>query len=77
MTTNGLELSENVAFGGRLTARESGFDLTYYFPGPDRRYNGTFLKIDASMLHQYIVAWQENWKAYQVLRASVSSKLAG
>jgi hypothetical protein len=62
-----------MAFGGTLTARESGFDLTYYFPGPDRRYNGTILRIDASMLQQYVAAWEENWRTYRVLRASMPS----
>lgn len=73
MSIDALELSETLAFGGRLTARESGFDLTYYFPGPDRRYNGTILKIDSSMLEQYITAWQDNWSMYQTLSASVQS----
>lgn len=67
---NDLELSESLAFGGKLTARESGFDLTYYFPGPDRRYHGTFLKIDANMFYQYIEGWKENWRTYRMLCAS-------
>lgn len=68
---NALELSEILAFGGKLTARESGFDVTYHFPGPDRRYHGTFFKIDATMLHQYLEGWQQNWRVYQRLAASM------
>jgi len=73
LSLDALELSETLAFKGKLTAREAGFDLTYYFPGPDRRYNGTILKIDSSMLEQYITAWQDNWHMYHTLRASVQS----
>lgn len=73
LSLDALELSETLAFKGILTAREAGFDLTYYFPGPDRRYNGTILKIDSSMLEQYITAWQDNWHMYRILSASVQS----
>lgn len=68
-----LELSEPSAFGGRLNVRDGGFDLTFYFPGPDLRYNGTLLKIDSAMFHQYLTAWEENWRTYQTLRQSMPS----
>ena len=62
-----LELTELVPFGGKLTAREAGFELSFYFPGPDLRYNGTFLKIDGALLPQYIAAWEDNWRNYQAM----------
>jgi hypothetical protein len=64
---NALELSELVPFGGKLTASEAGFALSFYFPGPDLRYNGTFLKIDGALLPQYIAAWKDNWRNYQIM----------
>lgn len=67
---NSLQLSEAAAYGGRLTASESGWDVTFHFPGPDRRWNGTILKIDSTMLQQYIEAWKSNWLAYCSLSAS-------
>lgn len=69
---NALELNEMLEFDGRLTVRESGFDLVYYFPGPDRRYNGTLLRIDDYRLREYIAAWTENWQAHQTLCASIN-----
>lgn len=66
-----LELTEILEFDGRLTVREYGFALTYYFPGPDRRYNGTILQIDDYRLREYIAGWSENWHAHQTLRASI------
>lgn len=68
MTVNALELSDIVAHGGRVAATESGWSLSYYFPGPDRRYNGTFLKIDQFMLPRYLDAWSNNWRLYLRLR---------
>lgn len=67
---NSLELSLDVAHGGKLTASESGWSLTYYFPGPDRRWNGTILKIDSTMVQQYIEGWTSNWQQYLALRNS-------
>lgn len=72
MTVNALELSDILAHGGRLAATESGWSLSYYFPGPDRRYNGTILKIDRLMLQQYVDAWENNWRSY--LRLCESTK---
>jgi len=60
-----LELKESFPHGGTLIAREAGFELLFYFPGPDLRYNGTFLKIEGALLHQYIEAWHENWLTFK------------
>ena len=62
-----LELKETFPFGGTLIVREAGFEVLFYFPGPDRRYNGTFLKIEDAILPQYIAAWTENWRTFQTM----------
>lgn len=67
MNVTALELKQSLPFGGTITAWESGFELLFYFPGPDLRYNGKFLKIEGSILHQYIAAWKENWHTFQVM----------
>lgn len=72
-TVNALELTEVIPFGGKLTAREAGYELSFYFPGPDLRYNGTFLKINDAMFPQYIAAWEVNWRNYQSMRRTLPS----
>ncbi|MDN2713692.1 hypothetical protein [Janthinobacterium sp. SUN120] len=72
-TVNALELTELVPLGGKLTACEAGYELSFYFPGPDLRYNGTFLKINDVLLPQYITAWEVNWRNYQFMRRNLPS----
>lgn len=72
-TVNTLELTELVPLGGKLTACEAGYELSFYFPGPDLRYNGTLLKIDGALLQQYIAAWETNWRNYQAMRRTLPS----
>jgi len=67
---NGLIFTEKLPDGGKLTVSAEDWDLSYYFPGPDRRYNGTILKIPSSMIHQYVHAWTENWKKFVLLKKS-------
>lgn len=72
-TVNALELTELVPLGGKLTACEAGYELSFYFPGPDRRYNGTFLKIEGALLPQYIAAWETNWRNHQTMHRTLPS----
>jgi hypothetical protein len=71
LDSRGIELSEVVAFGGRLSAREDGFDLTYFASCsvPGRR--PVAFKIDSSMFQAYIAALADNWRTYVTLRSSM------
>lgn len=33
---------ETLSSGGELVVTESSWEISYYFPGPDLRYRGTF-----------------------------------
>lgn len=71
MDSRGIELSEVVAFGGRLSAREDGFDLTYFTTGPVPERSTVALKIDSTMFQAYIAALADNWRTYVTLRSSM------
>ena len=51
------EYREPLLSGGELIVTDSSWCIKYYFPGPDLRYNGTFVTIDASKVDEYIAAW--------------------
>ena len=57
--------------GGTLRIFKSNWEIRYYFPGPDRRYNGTFVTIPGNMIEQYIAAYEDNWEEYQQLKHTV------
>lgn len=61
--TNG-EFTETLSSGGKLVVSAKGWNIQYYFPGLDRRYNGTFFRISGNDIDKYIDAWQNNFAKY-------------
>lgn len=60
--------SEKLFTGGELKVRRDGWSIEYYFPGPDRRYNGTFVSIPGQQVDIYIQAWKVNFAKYEELK---------
>ena len=60
--------SEKLFSGGELKVRKDGWSIEYYFPGPDRRYNGTFVSIPGQQVDKYIQAWKFNFTKYEDLK---------
>ncbi len=50
---------------------QQGWEISYYFRGPDLRYNGTFVSVRGSLVAQYIEAFEKNWQEFQHLQASI------
>ena len=65
--------SEDLNTGGCLKISNGRWSIEYYFPGPDRRYKGTFVSIPSSQIDQYIEAWKNNLKKYFELQRTVKN----
>lgn len=63
------EYCEKMQTGGELRISANRWYISYYFPGPDARYNGTFKTIYDVEIDDYIKAWKENFKKYQKLKS--------
>lgn len=70
MNTQGT-YSEALSSGGKLNVSSSGWSIEYYFPGPDLRYNGTFVRIGESEVEKYIQAFIENYDEWEKLKEVV------
>lgn len=64
---------EPLSCGGKLKVTKSSWEISYYFSGPDMRYNGTFVSVPGREINKYIVAFNENWEEYEKLRATIPS----
>lgn len=62
------EYSEKLPMGGEIKVSADSWRITYYFSGPDARYNGTFKTIYGDEIDKYIRAWKNNFKKYQELK---------
>lgn len=60
--------SEPLKSGGKLVVTLHNWSIQYSFPGPDRRYNWTFLEIESYEITSYINAWKENFSEYLNLK---------
>lgn len=60
--------TEQLKSGGELRISAKEWTIEYYFPGPDMRYKGTFIRISGKKITEYIDAWEENFKEYLKLR---------
>lgn len=67
------EYTEKLSQKGDLKVQKRSWCIQYYFPGPDRRYNGTFLQIDGKTIDRYISAMRKNFDKYLALNKSVQS----
>jgi hypothetical protein len=70
MNTQGT-YSETLPSGGTLNVSSTGWSIRYYFPGPDRRYNGTSVWIKESEVEEYIQAFIENYDEWEKLKEVV------
>lgn len=62
---------EPLVCGGKLKVTKASWEITYYFSGPDLRYNGEFVSIAGNSVEQYISAFQENWAEYKKLMETI------
>jgi len=69
MTTGTYE--ELLPCGGKLKVTQISWEITYYFSGPDMRYNGTFVSVPAFAVENYISAFNENFLEYEQLKAAI------
>ena len=56
---------------GTLRVTMNSWSIRYYFPGPDMRYNGTWLTLEGKDIDNYIKAYKANWEEYQSLKTQV------
>jgi hypothetical protein len=70
MSTPGT-FQEDLGDGGTLRVYATAWEVQYYFPGPDRRYNGTFVTYKDSEIPKLIDAYQWAYLRYQALKKSV------
>ena len=65
------EYTEMLPCGGKLNVKRVKWEITYYFPGRDRRHNGDFIHIPANQVPKYIKAYAKNWNEYQALKKTI------
>lgn len=66
MSTGSYE--EPLPCGGKLKVTKKDWEISYYFPGPDMRYNGDFITVPGSRVEWYIQAFVENFEEYEHLK---------
>jgi hypothetical protein len=62
---------EKLPCGGALKVTITSCEISYYFPGPDLRYNGVFVQIPGPEIPQYAAAYEDNWREYLKLKEIV------
>lgn len=62
---------EELKTGGKLIVKNDDWFIQYYFPGPDLRYNGTFLSLDGNCIDKYISSWKENFDKCKKLEKEI------
>jgi hypothetical protein len=62
---------ETLPCGGKLRITRSSWEISYYFPGRDLRYKGTFVSVPGKSIQQYIDAYTENWTEYERLKSLI------
>lgn len=70
MTKIGI-YEEPLSCGGKMKVGVNSWEITYHFPGLDRRHNGTFVTVPGESIQQYIDAYLENWTEYENLKKSI------
>ena len=64
---------ESLPCGGKLKVTKASWEISYYFPGPDMRYNGMFVSVPGASIERYISAFNENWEEYEKLKSAIPS----
>ncbi|MBA4054620.1 MAG: hypothetical protein C0490_07910 [Marivirga sp.] len=62
------ELSQDLPCKGMLRVNVDGWRISYYLPGPDRRYKGKIISITELNAHRYIQSLKDNFAEYERLR---------
>ncbi|MCA1771939.1 MAG: hypothetical protein LC677_04680 [Halomonas sp.] len=62
---------EPLPCGGKLKVTKTSWEISYYFSGPDMRYNGTFVTVPGASIEKYISAFAENWAEFEQLKESI------
>ncbi|TPE54112.1 hypothetical protein FJM67_05735 [Maribrevibacterium harenarium] len=62
---------EPLPCGGKLKVNKESWEISYYFSGPDSRYNGTFVSVPGESVERYISAFIDNWEDYKKLQESI------
>lgn len=62
---------EPLSCGGKLKVTKRSWEISYYFRGPDMRYNGTFVSVPGDSIEKYISAFNDNWAEYEQLKATI------
>ena len=62
---------EKLSTGGTLKVSKSAWEISYYFAGPDGRYNGEFVSIHGLAIERHISALIENYAEYEQLKAQI------
>ena len=62
---------EPLPCGGTLSVTTYAWQIQYYFPGPDLRYNGTFVYLPGDSIELYITGLFENWSEYKQLKTTI------
>ncbi len=63
--------TEKLKTGGELFVDSDKWGINYYFPGPDARYNITYISISGSQIDKYIFAWKQNYLKYCELKKNI------
>lgn len=62
---------EKLPCGGKLSVTQKSWSIDYYFPGPNMRYSGDFVRIAGSEVPEYILAFEQNFVDLQTLKAAI------
>ena len=62
---------EALPCGGKLKVNKLSWEISYYFSGPDMRYNGTFFSVPGGSIDEYIIAFDDNWAEYEKLKTAI------
>ena len=62
---------ETLPCGGKLSVTQKSWTIEYYFPGPDLRYSGDFVRIAGAEVAEYIQAFEQNFADLQALKAAI------
>lgn len=64
---------EKLPCGGTLKVNKSRWEIEYYYPGIDRRYNGEFFTIYEAEIERIIQALNNNFEKFMSLRDAIPS----
>ena len=66
------QYEEKLSDGGTLCVFNHSWEVKYYFPGPDLRHNGTFLRFGDRDIPKLVVAYQSAYQKYLDLKRTIA-----